>query len=75
MAIILLPEQLTKRDQESKEIKPKYIVKLTESKRSQLKELISSGEASARQIRRAYILLKSDSSPEGPDWGYQPADL
>jgi hypothetical protein len=52
-------------------MKQKYIVKLTETERSQLKELISIGEASARQIRRAYILLKSDSSPEGPDWGYQ----
>jgi hypothetical protein len=52
-------------------MKQKYIVKLTETERSQLKELISSGEASARQIRRAYILLKSDSSVEGPNWGYQ----
>jgi hypothetical protein len=56
---------------ESKEMNQKYIVKLTESERSQLKELISSGEASARQIRRAYILLKSDSSAVGPNWGYQ----
>lgn len=52
-------------------MKQKYIVKLTETERSQLKELISSGEASARQIRRAYILLKSDSGAEGPNWGYQ----
>ena len=56
---------------ESKEMKQKYIVQLTEAERSHLKELISSGEASARQIRRAYILLKSDSSAEGPNWGYQ----
>jgi hypothetical protein len=49
----------------------KYIVKLTDTERSQLKELISSGEASARQIRRAYILLKSDSSDGGPNWNYQ----
>ena len=52
-------------------MKHKYIVKLTETERSQLKEMISSGEASARQIRRAYILLKSDSSEEGPNWNYQ----
>ena len=52
-------------------MKQKYIVKLTETERSQLKELISSGEASARQIRRAYILLKSDSSEGGPTWKYQ----
>lgn len=49
----------------------KYTVRLTASERSQLKDLISSGEVSARQIRRAYILLKSDSSAAGPGWGYQ----
>jgi hypothetical protein len=51
-------------------MKQKYIIKLTEPERSQLKEMISSGETSARQIRRAYILLKSDSSPGGPNWKY-----
>ncbi len=29
-------------------MKQKYVIKLTETERSQLKELISSGEASAR---------------------------
>ena len=52
-------------------MKQKYFVKLTETERSQLKEMISSGEASARQIRRAYILLKSDCSDEGPSWNYR----
>jgi hypothetical protein len=52
-------------------MKQKYVVKLTETERSQLKELVSSGEASAREIRRAYILLKSDSSAEGPGWKYK----
>ena len=52
-------------------MKQKYIVKLTETERSQLKELISSGEGSAREIRRAYILLKSDSGPGGSNWKYQ----
>lgn len=33
--------------------------------------MISSGEASARQIRRAYILRKSDSSAGGPNWNYK----
>jgi len=47
-------------------MKQKYIVKLRDTERSQLKPLISSGEASDRQIRRAYILLKSDSSEDGP---------
>ena len=52
-------------------MKQKYIVKLTEAERSQLKELVSSGEGSAREIRRAYILLKSDSSAAGPGWEYK----
>jgi hypothetical protein len=52
-------------------MKQKYVVNLSETERSQLKELISSGEGSARQIRRAYILLKSDSSSGGPNWKYQ----
>lgn len=52
-------------------MKQKYFVELTQAEHSQLKDLISSGEASAREIRRAYILLKSDSSPDGPAWKYQ----
>jgi len=60
--IMLLDQQTIKTIKESGEKKQKYIVKLTETECSQLKELISSGEASARQIQRAYILLKSDSS-------------
>ena len=52
-------------------MKQKYVVKLSKTEHSQLKELISSGEGSARQIRRAYILLKSDSSSGGPNWKYQ----
>jgi hypothetical protein len=52
-------------------MKPKYIVKLTATERSQLKDMISSGDASARQVRRAFILLKSDSSEGGPNWKYQ----
>jgi hypothetical protein len=49
----------------------KYQVKLTETERYQLKQLLSSGEAPARTLRRAHILLKSDCGPEGPNWNYQ----
>ncbi len=49
----------------------KYVVKLTEEERLQLQKIISAGTTSARKIRRAQILLKSDSSPEGPNWNYQ----
>jgi transposase len=48
-----------------------YIVKLTETERYQLKQLISSGTAPARKLRRAHILLKSDSSEGGPNWSYK----
>jgi transposase len=68
--ILLLDQQIRKTIKESEEMNQKYIVKLTETERSQLKELISCGEASARQIRRAYILLKSDCSEDGPKWKY-----
>lgn len=49
----------------------KYVVKLNESERYQLKQLISTGTAPARKLRRAHILLKSDSSEGGPNWSYQ----
>ena len=49
----------------------KYPVELTENERYQLKQMLSSGTASVRKLRRAQILLKSDSSPDGPNWSYQ----
>lgn len=48
-----------------------YPVKLTETERYQLKQIVSSGTAPVRKVRRAYILLKSDSSEGGPNWSYQ----
>ena len=49
----------------------KYPVELTEDERYQLKQLLSFGTASVRKARRAQILLKSDSSEDGPNWSYQ----
>ena len=49
----------------------KYVVKLNETERYQLKQLISTGTAPARKLRRAHILLKSDSSEAGPNRSYQ----
>lgn len=49
----------------------KYPVELTEEERYQLKQLLSSGTASVRKVRRAQILLKSDSSQGRPNWSYQ----
>lgn len=38
----------------------KYIVQLTEQEREELTRLVSRGQASARMIRRAQMLLRSD---------------
>jgi hypothetical protein len=49
----------------------KYIVELTNEERQHLEKLASSGNAPARRITRAHILLKSDSSVAGPKWTYE----
>ena len=46
----------------------KYIVKLTQEERADLQKLMSQGEAPARQLTHARILLKADSSETGPGW-------
>ena len=48
----------------------KYHVTLATEQRQYLEKLISAGTARARALTRARILLKSDSSPEGPHWSY-----
>ena len=52
-------------------MKQKYIVQLTDQERQYLEKLTSTGTAPARKLTRAHILLKSDSSPNGPKWNYQ----
>src|SRR5258708_37076865 len=46
----------------------KYIVKVMQEERGDLKKLISQGEAPARKLTHARILLKADSSEAGPGW-------
>ena len=46
----------------------KYIVKLSQGERAELRQLIGRGEASARKLAHARILLKADSSEAGPGW-------
>lgn len=48
----------------------KYVTKLTVDERQQLEQLLSSGIAPVRTLKHAQILLKSDSSKEGPNWSY-----
>lgn len=46
----------------------KYIVSLTPEERVGLQRMISGGKAAARKQLHARILLKADTSPEGPCW-------
>ncbi len=46
--------------------KQKYVVRLTEEERQELKEITTKGKAAAYKIRHANILLKADA--DGPAW-------
>ena len=46
----------------------KYIVKLTLDERNQLQDLIAKGKSPTRKLTHARILLKADSSENGPNW-------
>jgi len=46
----------------------KYIVKLAKEERAYLSKLIAQGQASARKLLHARIVLKADSSEDGPGW-------
>ena len=46
----------------------KYLITLTEEERHSLHKLVRSGNAGARKITRARILLKADQSPGAPAW-------
>jgi transposase len=43
----------------------KYVVRLTEEEREELKRLVNTGRAAAAKRRRAQVLLKADAGPEG----------
>src|ERR1700678_608121 len=46
----------------------RYVVKLSETERERLNTLINTGKHPARQLTRARILLKADSSDAGEGW-------
>jgi hypothetical protein len=48
--------------------KTKYAVFLTEAERARLRTLIGRGEAPARMLTRARILLKANQGEGGPGW-------
>ena len=47
-------------------MKKKYIVRLTPEERDELEKLVSAGEARARKLMHAHILLEADA--DGPNW-------
>jgi len=49
-------------------MRPKRIVRLTPAERAQLTQLISAGQAPARKLTHARVLLKTDGGPDGPGW-------
>lgn len=49
----------------------KYPIQLDDDARQYLEKLIASGTVPARTLTRAHILLKSDSSPNAPNWSYK----
>jgi transposase len=49
-------------------MKKKYIVTLTQEERQMLQQMLSRGKAAARKLMHARILLKADTSDDGPCW-------
>jgi len=47
---------------------PRYIVRLTETERQQLEQMLAKGRHAASTAARARILPKADESEEGPGW-------
>jgi Homeodomain-like domain len=46
----------------------KYIVTLTEEERHELLALVNHGKRAVQKVKRAWILLQADASPNGPSW-------
>ena len=52
-------------------IKQRYFVKLPPADRSYLEGLLYSGNLPVRVFKKAYILLQSDQSNQGPGWTHE----
>lgn len=52
----------------SKHRTEKYIVKLTETERTQLQILLNKGKSAAKRLLKARILIKADESGLGENW-------
>ena len=49
-------------------VNKKYVVRLSAEEREQLDTMIRAGKRSAQLLMKARILLKADTSEEGPGW-------
>jgi hypothetical protein len=49
-------------------MRKKYVVQLSPQERERCTELVRSGAAPARTLMHARVLLKADSSADGPGW-------
>jgi hypothetical protein len=58
-------------NRKARDVNRKYIIELTEEERQHIEKLTSSGNAPARMLTRAHILLKSDSGAKGMNWKYE----
>lgn len=45
-----------------------YSIKLSQEQRQRVEQLVRTGTASARSIKHAHIVLKADTSSQGPAW-------
>lgn len=49
-------------------MRKRYVVRLTDSEREYLQDLIGAGTAPARKLLHARVLLKADEGDNGPKW-------
>jgi transposase len=63
---------LGRRELHDLDMRPKRIARLTPVERAQLVAMISAGQAPARMLTHARILLKTDGGPDGPGWDDNP---
>jgi transposase len=52
-------------------MRKKYVVCLSQVERETLEQLVKTGNTSARTLTRAWILLKSNTHQEAPNWSYK----
>lgn len=49
-------------------MRKRYVIRLTDSEREYLQDLIAAGTAPARKLLHARVLLKADEGDNGPKW-------